>query len=234
MNRRVAVLLVACAMLLAAPARADDAARLRLAALAEEAELLREELAGLQPVIERLRAGGERLAESETTLRTELAALEREIAAYNEAAGALTEAAQQHRARCPRESDDSKLIEECNASGAGLMDRHAVLEQQRGELGERQQALNQRIDRHNADRIAWHADKRDNGPRIDTNESDANRWVESARGFMLSDGFAALTTQAGSPAPCTGLRPSESSAYHGTQGLKSLHACLQAVRTAPR
>jgi len=112
------------------------------------------------------------------------------------------------------------------------MDRYAALDRQRVELAGRQQALNQRIDRHNADRLAWQAGKRESSPRIDRNESDANRWVGSARGFMLSEAFTALSTQAGAPAPCTGLRLSEGTAYHGTQGLKSLHACLHAVRTA--
>jgi hypothetical protein len=42
-NWRFAVLLGACATLLAVPVRADDGARLRLAALVEEAELLLEE-----------------------------------------------------------------------------------------------------------------------------------------------------------------------------------------------
>ena len=233
-KRRLAVLAVVCTASLGVPASADDAARLRLAALAEEAELLLEELAGLQPTIDRLRTEGERLADSEAALRSESLALEREIAAYNDAAGALVEAAQQHRARCPRQSVDAALIEECNAGGAELLDRYAALERQRAELAGRQQALNQRIDRHNADRLAWQADKRENGPRIDRNESDANRWVASARGFMLSDDFTALARQAGAPAPCTGMRLSEGTAYHGTQGLKSLHACLHAVRDALR
>jgi chromosome segregation ATPase len=233
-NRRLAVLLAACVLSCVTPVRADDPARLRLAALVEEAELLLDEFAGLQPAIERARAEGERLAASETALRTELPGLEREIAAYNEAAAALTETARQHRARCPLESDDSTLIETCNASGAELMDRYAVLERQRAQLAARQEALNQRVDRHNAERIAWQADRRDSGPRIDKNESDANRWVDSAREFMLSDPFAALATEAGSPAPCAGLRLSQSTAYHGTPGLKSLHACLQAVQGALR
>jgi chromosome segregation ATPase len=231
-NCRLAVLLAASVLSWVAPARADDPARLRLAALVEEAELLLDELAGLQPAIERLRVQGERLAASETALRAELPGLEREIAAYNDAAAALTEAARQHRARCPRESDDSTLIETCNASGAELMDRYAVLERQRAELAVRQEALNQRVDRHNAERLAWQADKRDSGPRIDKNESDANRWVGTAREFMLSDAFAALITEAGSPAPCAGLRLPQSAAYHGTPGLKSLHSCLQAVQSA--
>jgi hypothetical protein len=233
-SRRFAVLLAACAALLAGPTRADDPARLRLAALVEQGELLLEEFAGLQPTIERLRVEGERLTDSEATLRTELVGLEREIAAYNEAASALIEAARQHRARCPQLSEDSKLIEQCNAGGAELMNRYAVLEQQRAELSGRQQTLNQRIERHNADRLAWHADKRDNGPRIDSNESEANRWVGSARGFMLSEPFAALTTEAGGPASCTDLRLSEATAYHGTQGLKALHVCLQSVRAGLR
>jgi chromosome segregation ATPase len=217
---------------LAGPTRADDGARLRLAALVEEAELLLEELAGLQPTIERLRAEGERLAGSEAALRGESPALEREIAAYNAAAGALVEAAQQHRTRCRRQAEDAALTEECNAAGAELMDRYAVLERQRVELAARQQALNERIDRHNADRLAWQADKRENAPRIDRNESDANRWIGSTRNFMLTDEFAALATRAGAPAPCAGLRLSEGTAYHGTQGLKSLHTCLHAVRVA--
>jgi hypothetical protein len=229
---RLTLLVGACAVSLVGPTSADDGARLRLAALVEEAELLLEELAGLQPAITRLRTEGERLADSEAALRSESPALEGEIAAYNAGAGALVEAAQQHRARCPRPSQDAALIEECNTGGAELMERYAALERQRAELAARQQALNQRIDRHNADRLAWQADKRANSPRIDRNESDANRWVGSARNFMLSDGFTALATQAGAPAPCAGLRLSVGTAYQGTQGLKSLHACLHAVRVA--
>jgi hypothetical protein len=130
-NRIAAALLAISALALSGVAWAENPARLRRAALVEEADLLLEELAGLQPVIERLRVEGERLAAAQTALRAELAGLEREIAAYNEAAGALAEGARQHRGRCPRESEDSGLIERCNAAGAELMDRYAVLERQR-------------------------------------------------------------------------------------------------------
>jgi hypothetical protein len=227
---RFTVLLLSCVTFLTA--HADDGTRVRLAALTEQAELLLEELARLQPAIERLRTEGERLAASETTLTAELVSLEREIAAYNEAAGALIEAAQQHRARCPRQANDITLIEACNAAGADLIERYATLEQEHTELSARQQAVNQRVGRHNADRLVWVADKRDNGPRIDANESDANRWMGSARRLMLSNGFTALAKEAGSPPACTGLRLSDPAAYQGTQGLQSLSACLRAVQAA--
>jgi hypothetical protein len=50
----------------------------------------------------------------------------------------------------------------------------------------------------------------------------------------VSDAFAALAREADGPDDCARLRVSDGNAYHGTEGLKSLHACLQAVRAGLR
>lgn len=220
------------ALAAALPAAADEGARLRLAALVEEGDLLLEELATLEPVIERIRAESERSSVAERALKNESVALDREIAAYNAAAAELARAARQHHESCPRQSQDDQLIDACNARGADLMDFNARLEWEHAPLTARQQALNQRIDRHNAERDTRRAQKRELAPRIDTNEADANRWASSARGFMLTDEFAALAAQAENPGACAELRLSDAAAYQGTRGLKLLQACLEAVKDA--
>lgn len=218
-------------MWLATAAADDGAARLRLAALAEEGDLLLEELAELEPLRSRDRAEAQRLSTVQKKLAAEVMRVEKEVAAYNRAVAELTASAAAHAQACPGNVADS-AVAECNERGARLMDRAADLDARHTALQAEQSALNAQVDEHNRSREAWLAARRENAPRVDANAADTQRWVNVARGFMASDEFAAFSQRAGRPAACNGLRLSDSGAHFGEEGLKRLHACLKAVLRA--
>jgi hypothetical protein len=67
---------------------------------------------------------------------------------------------------------------------------------------------------------------------MDANAADTQRWVETARRFMVTPDFAAVRGRAGQPAACSGLRVADAGAHFGEQGLKQFHACIKAVLRA--
>jgi hypothetical protein len=225
--RRWLVLAVGLAASFAAQAQ-DGTGRLRLAALAEEGDLLLEEIAQLEPIRKRDSAEAERLAASEKKLAAEVANVEKEVKAYNKAVADLTQAAAAHAAECPGSVPESAL-EQCNESGGRLMDRTATLDRQYTSLQARQRDINAQVEQHNRAREAWRAARRENAARLDTNAADTQRWVNTARSFMTSSDFLALQRRAGQPAACARVRPNDVGAHFGEQGLRQLHACLKAV-----
>jgi len=226
---RMGILLAAGLAALLQVARADDnPGRLRLAALAEEGDLLLEEIAQLDPIRKRDSAEAQRLAASEKTLTSDVARVEKEVATYNEAVGALQQVTAEHASACPGSVADSQ-VEECNERGAKLMDRAAGLDRQYVALQAQQKDINGRVEQHNQTREALLAARRENAPRLDSNAADTQRWVTTARSFMTTAEFAALRERAGQPAACAKLRPNDVGAHFGEQGLRQLHACLKAV-----
>ena len=218
----------------AASAAAQDdggAGRLRLAALAEEGDLLLEEMTGLEPLRQKERSEAERLADDEKKLAAEVARVEKDVAAYNRAVEELTASAAEYAQACPA-NISAAAAGGCNDRGARLMDRAAELDARRTALDEQQRAVNESVTRHNQAREAWMAARRENAPRIDANAADTQKWVATARGFLATSDFAALRRRAGEPAACAGLRIADAGAHFGEQGLKQLHACVKAVLRA--
>jgi hypothetical protein len=211
----------------------NGAARLRSAALAEEGDLLLEEMAALAPLRARERAEGERLAATEKKLGVDVGRVEKQVADYNRAVTELNVTAAEHAQACPGTISGPALAQ-CTDRGAKLMDRAAELDRQRAALDQDQKEINARVDQHNRAREAWLAARRSSAPKLDANAADVQRWVSSARHFMATADFAALRDEAGKPAACTQLRLSDSSGLFGERGLKQLHACLKAVLASTR
>ena len=208
----------------------DGAARLRTAALAEEGDLLLEELAGLEPIRQRERDEAQRLNVSEKQLAAEVAKVEKQVTAYNLAVAELNSAAAEHERACP--GNVAAGVAECNERGERLMEQAAELDRTFTTLQVAQGEVNGRVDAHNRARQAWQTSKRENAPRLDANAADVQRWVSVARSFMASADFTALSRSAGQPPACAKLRLSDAGSQFGEQGLRQLHGCLKAVLRA--
>lgn len=219
--------------ILASPAMADEAAaRLRMAALLEEAGLLLEELTTLDPTTAAIDEEGRRLRKADQALAQEAAQLGKAMEQHNAAAAQLQRALREHRQRCPRQMSDDAAIETCNARGAELVARSRELDAQHADLAAQRVALNQRVELHNGAWRAWQRVRREHAPRLDTNEADAQHWVDRAVPFMAGEDFAALASRAGNLAQCRDLRLHATAVYSGVRGMRRLHACLAAVSAA--
>ncbi len=228
-------LLAALALCFAAasPARADEAAsRLRMAALLEEAHLLLDELKTLDPTTAAVETEGRQLREADRTLADESARLAKAMAQHNEAAAQLRRDLTVHRQRCPRNMTDDAAIEACNARGAELAARGRELDAGYETLQGERRELNRRIELHNGAWQAWHRARREHAPQLDTNEADAQHWVDRAVPFMQSADFLHLNAQASSPDACRGVRFDTARVYSGVRGMRRLTACLEAVEAA--
>jgi hypothetical protein len=217
----------------AASAHADEAAaRLRLAALVEEAHLLLDELKTLDPTSAAVDAEGARLREADRALAGESAQLAKTMDQHNGAAAQLKRDLALHRQHCPKAMSDDAAIEACNARGAELMGRARELDAQYSAIQARRADLNRRIELHNSAWRDWQAVRREHVPRLDTNEADAQHWVDRAVAFMGSADFARLNALARSPAVCGGLRLEAARVHSGVRGMRRFSACLDAVSAA--
>jgi len=225
--------LVLIAAALPCDAVADEAAaRLRMAALLEEAHLLLDELKVLDPTSATVEEEGRRLRAADRALAEESAQLGRAMEQHNAKAAQLKRDLSLHRQQCPKQMTDNAAIEACNARGAELVLRGRELDAQHRDLQERRADLNRRIDLHNTAWRAWQGARREHAPRLDTNEADAQYWVDRAVAFMGSADFANLNALANSPAPCRGLRLDATRVHSGVRGMRRLTLCLDAVAAA--
>lgn len=230
----VAVLSAAVLTGLAGHAAAnEEAERLKLRALTEEAGLILDEQAQLQPITDKLAKESEQLDSVEQMLRTESNAVNEAVNKYNEANKGLERAVQEHAQRCPKESDDKALVESCNAMAVGLKGTQQKLEQERPALQARQQELKLRIEQHNAARKEWAQRKREHETKLLANKGDCEHWVNGAKPFLASEGFKSLTKKAGSPAPCEPTALTEALALPQEQAVGRVQACLKAVAPKP-
>jgi hypothetical protein len=55
------------------------------------------------------------------------------------------------------------------------------------------------------------------------------QWLLRARDFAATDGFAALSRAAGTPAACSSSRLSESDAAHPVEALKRMQSCFRTI-----
>jgi hypothetical protein len=231
--RTVCRLSLAICLGAAAAVQADEVTdRLKLTALIEEGDLLLDEANALQPTTERLAREGEQLDQVEPKLREESAALDAAIAKFNGQNNDLERAVQEHRQRCPRESEDKALVESCNAMAAGLQGVAQQLEQERPRLQARQQELKTRIEQHNALRREWAVRKRDHDARLQANRSDSEPWLTSAKSFLASDSTKAIVRKAGDPAQCKASAPAELAGLAPGEAVRRVQACLKALAPA--
>jgi hypothetical protein len=217
----------------APPARSDEVTdRLRLTALIQEGDLLLDEAGALQPVTERLAKEGEQLDQVEPKLREESAAVDAAIAKFNAQNKDLERAVQEHKQRCPRESEDKALVESCNAMAAGLTSVAAQLEQERPRLQLHQQELKSRIETHNAARRDWALRKRDHDLRVQANRTDSEPWLNSVKGFLAADGARSIMKKAGDPAACKATAPADLAALQQGEAVRRVQGCLKALSAA--
>jgi chromosome segregation ATPase len=228
--KQVAVGLAFAGLVSSVPAWSQDAAaRQRAAALDQQGDLLQQQAATLQPRTRELERRGAELAAEGKQLSADVAVVERLVREYNAEVGALAATASAQREHCTSGPLAAQQVGECNDEGANLAAQAGLLEQRRAKLDERQRALNQSIDRHNARRLEWERAKREHDGRRDANESDLRQWLQRARAFWSSDGFAALSRAAGSPAVCSSVRLSAADAAHPVEAAKRMQLCLKAV-----
>jgi chromosome segregation ATPase len=213
------------------PARSqDEPVRVRMAGMLEQGDLLLQEAAALQPRTRELERRGAQLAAERKRLEAEVAAVEREVLEYNAELGTAASAAAAQRERCTSVSLDAQWVAACNEEGTALAAQGAALEQRRGPLAARQQAVNQSIDRYNARRAEWDRARRDHDQRRVANESEVREWLQRSRDLWATDGFTALARAAGTPAACSSSRLSDSDAAHPVDALKRMQSCLKALR----
>jgi chromosome segregation ATPase len=212
------------------PARSqDEPARSRLAAMTQQADLLLRDAAALQPGTQELERRGAELAAEAKRLEAEIVAVEREVREYNAEVGAAASAVDAQRERCTGVSLDAQRMAACNEEGAALAAQAEALEQRRGPLAGRQEALNHSIDRYNARNAEWDRARRDHDQRRVAHESEVRRWLQRARDFAATEGFAALSSAAGTPAACSSTRLSGSDAAHPVEALKRMQSCFKAL-----
>lgn len=207
----------------------DASPRAQLAALIRSGDLLLRQAAVLRPRGRELDKRGAELTAGEKRLDADVAAEERLILAYNADAGALASEAAAQRERCVTEPLDAEQVRECNDAGAKLAARALLLDRRRAKLDERRHALNQSIDRHNARRSQWERAKREQDRHRSANEAQARQWLQRARALWSSDGFAALSKAARTPAACSAAQLSTSDAAHPFEALKRMQQCFKSV-----
>jgi hypothetical protein len=210
----------------------DPAWRLELDALLQEGELVRDELDRLQPLADDLAKEGAQLDAEDQSLRTASQALNDDIQAFNTALDDLQKAAQAQQARCPRESEDSALVEACNAEAARIREQANARDAQRPLLKQRQEDLNRRIAQHNTARRDWAARKSKHDGLMDLNRRDLVGWLQRAQRYFDSGVFQARYRAAGSPAACRpeGLQNVAAAPVRVT--LERVLGCLHAIREA--
>ncbi|MCC7547740.1 MAG: hypothetical protein IT532_08240 [Burkholderiales bacterium] len=222
--------LLALSLAATLPAHADEAAnRLRMAALLEEAHLLLDELKALDPTTAMVDAEGTRLRDADRALAEESARLAQAMDRHNADAAQLGRDFARHRQRCPRDMADAAAIDSCNARGAELVARGQEQDGRYKALQAQRADLNRRIELHNSAWRTWQGARREHAPRLDTNEADAQHWLDRAIAFMGSADFASLNALARSPQLCRGLRLDAARVYSGVRGMRRLTACLEAV-----
>jgi hypothetical protein len=236
LRRRLAGGVAAAVLCLCCPAAAsaqDPAWRLELDALLQEGELVRDELDRLQPQADDLAKEGAQLDAEDQALRTASQALNDDIRAFNTAVDDLQKAAQAQQARCPRESEDSALVEACNVEAARIREQANARDTQRPLLKQRQEDLNRRIAQHNSARRDWAARKTRHDGLMDLNRRDLVGWLERAQRYFDSGVFQTRYRAAGDPAACRPEGLHNLAATPGRGTLERVHGCLLAIREGP-
>lgn len=212
-----------------ATAAQDPASRLELDALLQEGELVRDELDRLQPRADKLAEEGAQLDAQDQSLRAASQALNEDIQAFNVALNDLEKTAQAHQARCPRESQDSALVEACNAEAARIREQAQARDAQRPMLRQRQEDLNRDIAQHNTVRRDWAVRKNQHEGLMEMNRRDLAAWLDRAQRFFATDAFKVRYRAAGNPAACRpeGLQNLATAPARAT--LERALGCLQAL-----
>jgi hypothetical protein len=226
--------LVAACLLLHSVLALAQSDQLELNALVQEGDLILEEAAALAPVSERLAQEGKQMAASDKALRAEAKALDEGIADYNARMTQLNDGVKEMLEQCPQQSEDQALVESCNARGTQLRALQFKLDEDRPAIQARQKTLNERIDKHNADNLAYSKRRQENDQREMVHHHDAEDWLGRARSFLSSEGFATFLNAADPPAACSAQRIAEVGTLASLPAMKRAQECLKAAKAASR
>jgi cell division septum initiation protein DivIVA len=225
------LLLPAIAGLLAyAPVALPQADLLWVSAMIQEADLILQEAAALQPAHDKIAQEGERMAEQEKALRAEVEAMQSSIKQFDAAMAEINAAVKKHQDECPQKIEDPSLAASCNAKAVALMAQARKLEEQGPQIEARRKDLNARVARHNAANQEFAKRRQQSDARDMLNQRDAEEWLGRAREFLASNTFNALPVSSGGVAACAPERIAELTTLPSTQGVKQAQACLRAVQ----
>jgi chromosome segregation ATPase len=227
---KCAVALFALLLPVCVRAAQEDAARLELDALVQEGELLQEELDRLTPTGEKLAAEGGRLDAEDQALRAESQSLDRDIQAYNRAEQELEKSAADHRARCPRESEDRALVQMCNARAGEIQAAVRSLEAKPALLQKRQADLNRRIEQYNPARRDWARRKDEHDGQLRLNRRDLAAWLVRVQRYFGGAAFRAARAKAGNPGACAPEALRDQPAAASAEALSQTLGCLRALK----
>jgi chromosome segregation ATPase len=203
---------------------------LRIDALLQEAELLREELSRLDAAGAPLVQEGQRLDAAESALRTDSDTLNQDIESYNVGMKDLEQAAAGHAARCPRQSEDAALVESCNAEAGKIQAEAQRMEATRPQLEQRRKELNQRVALQNAARRDWAARQHVHDNKVGMNRRDLNDWLRRAQAFIGSADFRAAVSRAGNPPSCAQAPLRDLEAKDAAGAIDLVRTCLRALQ----
>ena len=224
----------AAALLVHASLALAQADRLEFDALVQEGDLILEEVAVLQPALQKLAKEGKQIAQADQTVRDEGKAVETGIKQFNASMEALSAGAKEQNEQCPRQIEDPVLLESCNTRAKQLVDLQQTLAQQRAPLLLRQQELNARIEKHNAASKDYAKRDQEVSQRDMLNQHDAEDWLGRARAFLASERVTDFLTSIGDPAACSSERLAELAKLAAVPALKRAQACLKAIKAAAR
>jgi hypothetical protein len=207
---------------------ADNPAKIRLAALVEEGDILSREIAKLDPETKRIKLEGDRIATSERSLLEQSNALTKAFGQYNADLAQHRETTKGWPDRCRVVPGDPEAKEACDAEATDLSAQAAKLEERLAALEARRDALNVRVDQHNTARLKWDEHRRKQDARVDVSELGIQQWIEKARSFWGTEGFSLLVVQAGNPSACAGNQ-STSGEARPVEGLRRIQQCFKAV-----
>lgn len=226
-----ALLLPAMAVLLAyAPSALPQADLLWVSALIQEADLILQEAAALQPAHDKMAKEGEQMAAQEKALRAEVEGLQDSIKQFNAAMAEINAAAKKHQDECPQKIEDPSLAASCNEKAVELMAQARKLQEQGPQIEARRKELNARVEQHNTANQELAIRRQQSDARDMLNQRDAEEWLGRAREFLASDTFNALPVSSGGVSACAPERIAALTALPSTQAVAQAQACLRAVK----
>jgi len=226
-----ALLLPAMAVLLAyAPSALPQADLLWVSAMIQEADLILEEAAALQPVHDAIAKEGDRMAEQGKALRAEVDTMQDRVKQLNTAMAEINAAVKKYQDECPQKIEDPSLAASCGARAVELTAQARKLEEQGPQIEVRRKELNTRVEQYNTANQEFAKRKQQSDARDTLNQRDAEEWLGRAREFLASDTFNALPVSSGSVSACAPERIATLTTLPSTQAVAQAQACLRAVK----
>jgi len=225
------LLLSAIAALLAyAPVALPQADLLWVSAMIQEADLILQEAAALQPVHDKIAKEGARMVAQEKALRGEVEAMQNNIRQFDAAMAEINAATKKYQDECPQKIEDPSVAASCYVRAVELTAQARKLEEQGPQIEVRRKELNTRVEQYNTANQEFAKRRQQSDARDMLNQRDAEEWLGRAREFLASDTFNALPVSSGSVSACAPERIAALTALPSTQAVAQAQACLRAVK----